>query len=1047
MLFYAEHLLLLDSIVFKKDLSAIQTLNDSLMFGIWNKNSLEDTKSHELGVWPQSFVNKFTFAVNPNYDEELVLNVKSGIFEGEHRFLLKDVAYVEFGSVNATADSDGDGLPDAVEYFILGTDYMSEDTDGDGYSDGDEISAYSSQNPYVMNPLIADLPVLTVDMIRTPVITINRSVSNGSSESTTISEGESCSNSYSISQTQSNTASLMHGWSVGANVGWGGSDAKVVVMANVGYNGSYTKTTGYSRSVSEDQTISSNYSNAVTTAKENQQTITGGTICVEAKVSNPGHIAYTVNDIKLELFAYYANSGMKTVAELSREGGSEASFALNPGETQTGLSFCNKDVSLARLGDLINNPGSIFLGTSTFSTSTSGSGDYVVNDFTKQYTAAIAKTALVSIDYGPYSTKQPVELRVATKTHYNKNAIGINDIYLLPNLAEILKTAQVPFEEDFIEVNGKMVWGLKSIDGVSFAADNSDTSSWFISVIKAANPNVQMLFSPMIGSTSLSDITIGAGDKVQFMYNEDWDHDGVPASMERLLGISDDNADSDDDGLTDYQEIYGWVRLNADGDTLAGPFYTYPDNKDTDGDGYIDPKDENPNVPSLASSVKIKQISIYDSVSARPLTISNTTYSNVNCFVTDTLYNGEADIVIETEETVKRITLMTLDSTVLTTSPNDVSEATFSVGNLSVAHDNIYLLKVVAQDGSDSLINVLSITSRLAAPTNLALASKTTRDAILLSYTPVADKRIMGYAILRIESARPLNDECSLKIPIISGVLGVLSKSPSTVLALYRLDSTKTVLQDGAAIDGTGITVVALNAANANTYEDKVGMGSPYCSYRVYAYTKEGNTYYYSDGSNVETRSVGRINVTFKNTGHGTEYLFSKGFRMDMGITARFYEGKDVNGHLLFGPQYHYWFYDAGSANHGNTVWYNSHADKSGDDNSVPINNKEYTCDIGQKGLYLYLEAHADGGYVDYGYSIQGVYWPFENMVRVINQDPHFDGPNGKSGNAPVNNSENKFNFGRGGVEANPSKDGCDDECGKEPHAGFKFIFRYNWMD
>jgi hypothetical protein len=58
---------------------------------------------------------------------------------------------------------------------------------------------------------------------------------------------------------------------------------------------------------------------------------------------------------------------------------------------------------------------------------------------------------------------------------------------------------------------------------------------------------------------------VGSGDR---------DHDDLSASLEERLGSSDTDTDSDDDGLSDFDEY--------------NKYGTDPANPDTDGDGYLD---------------------------------------------------------------------------------------------------------------------------------------------------------------------------------------------------------------------------------------------------------------------------------------------------------------------------------------------------------------------------------------------------------------------------------------------------------------------------
>lgn len=60
----------------------------------------------------------------------------------------ENTAY-SFAAGNADLDSDGDGIPDAREYFMYHTDPNNPDTDGDGMNDGDEAAL--GTDPTVFN--------------------------------------------------------------------------------------------------------------------------------------------------------------------------------------------------------------------------------------------------------------------------------------------------------------------------------------------------------------------------------------------------------------------------------------------------------------------------------------------------------------------------------------------------------------------------------------------------------------------------------------------------------------------------------------------------------------------------------------------------------------------------------------------------------------------------------------------------------------------------------------------------------------------------------
>ncbi|MBR2075574.1 MAG: hypothetical protein IJ977_10065, partial [Fibrobacter sp.] len=237
---------------------------------------------------------------------------------------------------------------------------------------------------------------------------------------------------------------------------------------------------------------------------------------------------------------------------------------------------------------------------------------------------------------------------------------------------------------------------------------------------------------------------------------------------------------------------------------------------------------------------------------------------------------------------------------------------------------------------------------------------------------------------------------------------------------------------------GNGMTVVALNGRNDKFFTDKVGGGSPYYTYRVFAYAWDGKQYVFSEGSDAKTRAVGRVKMKIQNVGHGTEYQYkAREARVDHELRGLF---KNGNREL---HEYKYYFSRGGSVSKGNTIHYESKSDSkiSKDDNAVEMDRYKYTYDIGKGGLTLFLSIRAQGG----GTNRQTVDWPYEKIAQSLNDVPGV--ATSKNGDAPKNDwIESKFNFGSKGVSYSGS-DACSGTCGHEPRGGLKFKFKYVWAD
>ena len=97
---------------------------------------------------------------------------------------------------------------------------------------------------------------------------------------------------------------------------------------------------------------------------------------------------------------------------------------------------------------------------------------------------------------------------------------------------------------------------------------------------------------------------------------------------------------------------------------------------------------------------------------------------------------------------------------------------------------------------------------------------------------------------------------------------------------------------------------------------------------------------------------------------------------------------------------------------------------------------------VGPEGLYLDIEVLSS---IRGNSKIarQGIYWSYEEMVKVLENDGE---GTGRDGDAPKQ-GENRFLVGAGGIKYDDTDGICDDSCGDEPHTGYKFEIQYKWVE
>ena len=998
---------------------------DSLTFsGKADKKEIDISGKSEKNI-KLSDIDRIEFSLKDKSKETMTVTVGEGIAAGKHTIKLSEIKNIEIVEMDSGEDKDSDGLTDLEEIYKYDTNPNSADTDGDGWSDSEELAdgMYSPTNPTKFNPRIADVPGLMITLKKSPSIVLNVTTSEGKTVSESITEGKEVTNTYSTSYEQTRSAELMHAWNISTTQGWevgGGAKAKWVGNVTVGYNGSYTSSTGMTWSSSEEKSVAHSYETARSKEKTEDREVSGATLCMQVELKNTSDIAFTIEGLKLSASTYDIkdSSTLKILAELSREG-EWSDITLKPAES-VNVNFCNNDVKVEQIENLIYNTNSIVLGSSTQKITFDGGN----NDFTIAYTKVAAKTADITIDYGPGSVgNQSVRYQVATNYRYNLDHKGTDDLYAQTSLAELLRNAHVNFKQDSVEgPSKKKFYGLASIEGYEYSL--ADSAMWYVTIQRAAELkkgiNTVELYTFANATYDIEKIFVGAGDAVHIFYSKDQDNDGIPLPTEHLFGTDDTKVDSDGDGLSDYDEITGWIK----GESTV-KIYTNPADADTDGDGLNDKEDPEPTKRAMFSDASLFSLQVFaDSLmvdSMALLSIDSATFAADRAHPEVDIQAPSAYVKIVPNAKKVAWVRFTLGETMQYVQPTVEGDKDVYVFKtpvpLSVLHDNKFTIEVKSEDEAADERLPLHIRSTLSPPTNLKLGKSADRDTIIVNFDRSKDSRVKGYVILR--GNWHTMDGKSLPLRIDKNT---------------KLESSSTY---------NGYTPILIDA-DKNRYADYVGSGSPYYVYRVFAYGMEGDTTVFSEGTDQHRRSVGRIQMKYRMFDFGAEYLwfYDCAARADVSANVSLHAGANEAAGV---HQSWYGFdWNSGLESEGNTVVFLSSEYDEGNDTKP--NYDWNVVNIGSEGLYLYFDVSAStknifGKKCSSDHVRKGIRWDYSDIKNNNYKD--------QNGNIfTLKKGENRILVGKGGIDFDTDANGkCDNDCGDEPHTGYKFEFDYNWVD
>ena len=531
------------------------------------------------------------------------------------------------GNSNAN-DWDEDGLSNTVELSVYHTNPYDSDTDGDGFSDYDEAINLFNRTTNNFSPVIADTPDIQVDICGTPSITLIKTYSDGTTESESLTDSTSTSKSSSESNTHSSTRSWEGGFTVGATYteNWGvktGADRSLSINAST----SWKWVRGSTNSFSDSTALSLAKSYADTRAKSATKTVnyTGGIISVPVKIKNKSNVSYVLNNMMLEAYkiSYDGSNAQNTkaVANLYPTTAAAAEPTLLNATISAGgetgeIRFSSGQIPVATVEGILNGLIGLRVEVSTIKISSEDT-----KDFTKITTAVGAKTALMTIDYGPCfdSTVMPIakslpetkSFQIATKrvpvSNQNATPTSFKDLTLTEALEDCLPNV-VTYKED--DKGHKMIKSINGVEG-KFTNPEGMEGDWFIAVVTYENSIAKVTYygpSKAEYYYNADKITVHAEDNITVMYSVDKDGDGIPLREEDLFGTSDDKVDTDGDTISDYNELTGWKVTVAPGAGITT--CTNPALKDTDGDGLEDNEDPYPTISSALSNARLAEMNI-----------------------------------------------------------------------------------------------------------------------------------------------------------------------------------------------------------------------------------------------------------------------------------------------------------------------------------------------------------------------------------------------------------------------------------------------------
>ena len=332
------------------------------------------------------------------------------------------------------------------------------------------------------------------------------------------------------------------------------------------------------------------------------------------KVVNSSDLSFKVRDLRVVAYRMKPNGSFETIGNLSLGTlgddewlpyeGDASEFILGPSAEFTDLVGADH-LPAQVMRDLMANPTALLFEIGSYSLyKLDDFGNATVN-FATLGESVIQRTGLIVIDYGDGTVERHM---VATNVYRYPDGSGRG-----LTLGEALDEVGVDHDTALQEGVSEPLRVLTRVGTVETYVDGDDEAIRGFWIVGGTGSS----FTDGI-QEDFDDIVLRSGDRVSLTYVEDSDGDGIFNREEYLLDTNTLDADTDDDGLSDYEESkVGW--MVAVHEKL--PYHVYSDPRfadldedylvdgteaflgtdpymwDTDADGLSDAFDHDPLVP------------------------------------------------------------------------------------------------------------------------------------------------------------------------------------------------------------------------------------------------------------------------------------------------------------------------------------------------------------------------------------------------------------------------------------------------------------------